>query len=114
MHDSLVLKRGCHISKDNRDELPLHVVDTSFNLDFWPDWLTGWLARDDFCEHRNTQGTIRLENLSKLEVEQTPLGTVQSPRTRNNKFEMVTYGVEVGHRNTVARRELCVRTVCEL
>ena len=27
---------------------------------------------------------------------------------------MVTYGVEVGHRNTVARRELCVRTVSEL
>ena len=37
-----------------------------------------------------SHGTIRLKNLSKLEVEQTPLH-VQSRRTTNAKFEMVTY-----------------------
>ena len=48
---------------------------------------------------------IRLENLSKLEVERMPLH-VQSRRTGNAKFEMVTYGIMAGHRNTVARREI--------
>ena len=57
--------------------------------------------RCDLC----SQGTIKMENSCKLEVERTPRH-VQSRRTRNVTFEIVIVD-DIGiHGNTLRRREL--------